>query len=83
MVTHVGSNDLKVHPKSEKVKDDFKTLIDTVLESGRQCVISGPLPSPQFGHVKFSHMHQLHVWLKGQYCAVGIPFVDNFLVFRK
>lgn len=39
----IGYNDIKLH-QSEKFKDDFKTLIDTVLESGRQSVISGPLP---------------------------------------
>lgn len=35
VVTHVGSIDIKLQ-QSEKLKDDFKTLIDTVLESGRQ-----------------------------------------------
>lgn len=33
VVTHVGSNDIDRH-QSEKLKDDFKTLIDTGLESG-------------------------------------------------
>ena len=82
VVTHVGSNDIKLQ-QSEKLKDDFKTLIDTVLESGRQCVISGPLPSPRFGDVKFSRMRQLHIWLKKLCCTMGIPFVDNFHVFWK
>ena len=63
VVTHVGLNNIRLQ-QAETLKDDFRTLIDMVLESGRQCVISGPLPSLQYSGVKFSWMHQLHSWLK-------------------
>lgn len=80
VVTHIGSNDLKSE-KSESLKTDFKALIDSVLTAGKQCIVSGPMPSPRFGDIKFSRARQLHVWLK-QYClSMGIPFVDNFNVF--
>ena len=80
IITHIGSNDLKLQ-QSETLKADFKTLIDTVLAMGKQCIISGPLPSPRFGDIKFSRVRQLHVWLKSYCRSLGIPFVDNFTAF--
>lgn len=82
VVVHVGSNDTSLQ-QSERLKDDFKTLIDTLLTSGKQCTISGPLPSPRYGNMKFSRIRQLHIWLKGYCSSLGIPFVDNFSTFRQ
>lgn len=80
VIVHVGSNDIKLQ-QSEKLRDDFKTLINTLLESGKQCVVSGPFPSPRYTDMVFSRIRQLHTWLKGYCCTMGIPFVDNFAAF--
>ncbi|KAK7930572.1 hypothetical protein WMY93_006967 [Mugilogobius chulae] len=80
VVIHVGSNDLK-RQQSEKLKDDFIALINSIQSTGKKCVISGPLPAPCFGDVKFSRLRQLHVWLKAFCAAKEIPFVDNFAAF--
>lgn len=80
VVIHAGINDLKLE-QSEKLKDDFITLINTIHSSNKQCIISGPLPPPRFGNVKYSRLRLLHVWLK-TYCMLNrIPSVDNFLTF--
>ncbi len=39
------------------------------------------LPPPCFGDMKFSHLRQLHIWLKGFCRNRDIPFVDNFASF--
>lgn len=80
VMVDVGSNDLK-QQMSEKLKVDFVSLIDSVLNTNKQCIISGPLPSPHFGDVKFSRLRQLHIWFKGYCCSRGIPYVDNFTTF--
>lgn len=64
-----------------KLKKDFMSLIDTLLESRAQCVISSPMPSPCWGDVKFSRILNLHIWLKGYCRSLGIPFIDNFTTF--
>lgn len=82
VVVHVGSNDTSSE-QSEQLKDDFKTLVDTLLTSGKQFVLSGPLPSPHDTDMKFSRIRQLHIWLKGYCSSKGIPFVDNFCAFNQ
>lgn len=79
-VLQVGTNDLK-RQESETLKEDFILLIDTVRSTERLCVVSGPIPAPRFGDVKFSRIRQLHVWLKGYCAAKNIPYVDNFTTF--
>ncbi|KAJ8337392.1 hypothetical protein SKAU_G00386120 [Synaphobranchus kaupii] len=80
VVVHAGINDLRFQ-QSEKLKADFVSLIDGVLGAGKRCVISGPLPPPCFGDVKFSRIRQFHIWMKGYCLGRGIPFVDNFTSF--
>ena len=80
VVLEAGLNDLK-HQWSELLKTDFIRLTDSLLDTGKNIIISGPLPPPRFGDVKFSRIRQLHIWLKG-YCMVkSIPFIDNFAAF--
>ena len=79
-IVHVGSNDIRLQ-QSQKLVDDFETLIHTVLDTGKRCVVSGPIPSPCFGDVNFSRLRQLHIWLKGYCCVLKIPYVDNFRTF--
>ncbi|KAJ8388167.1 hypothetical protein AAFF_G00136330 [Aldrovandia affinis] len=76
-VLHVGANDLKFQ-QSETLKKDFMTLINTVSESGKACIISRPFSSPRYGDVKYSRICNLHIWLKGYCCSLSIPFIDNF-----
>ena len=80
IIIHVGANDIKLQ-QSERLKKDFMTLIDTTLDTGKACIISGPFPSPQYGHVKYSRIRQLHLWLKGYCRQLGVPYVDNFTTF--
>ena len=80
VILHIGSNDIKAQ-QSEKLKKDFISLIDTLLDSRAQCVISGPMPSPCWGDIKFSRLLNLHIWLKGYCRSLGIPFIDNFTTF--
>lgn len=80
IAVHVGSNDIKIQ-QSEKLKDYFKELIETVFKTGMQCVISGPIPSPCFGDMNFSRIRQLHIWLKTYCSTLNIPFADNFNSF--
>lgn len=68
IVIHVGSNDIRLQ-QSEKLKEDCITLVDTLLDSGKQCIISGPLPAPCFSDVKFSRICQCYVLLNG-YCGL-------------
>lgn len=80
VVIHAGLNDLKLQ-QSETLKDHFKTLITTIHSYNKHCIISGPIPAPRFGDVKFSRVRLLHLWLKN-YCLLNqIPYVDNFLTF--
>lgn len=77
VILHVGSKDIKTQ-QSEKLKKDFMSLIDTLLDSRAQCVISGAMSSPCWGDVKFSCVLNLHISLKGYCRSLGIPIVDDF-----
>uniref|UniRef100_A0A8C7ZHE4 SGNH hydrolase-type esterase domain-containing protein n=1 Tax=Oryzias sinensis TaxID=183150 RepID=A0A8C7ZHE4_9TELE len=80
IIVHAGVNDLKFQ-QSETLKKDFITLIHSIKQLDKQCIISGPLPSPRFGDIKFSRLRQLHIWLKGHCLSNNIPYVDNFTTF--
>ncbi|KAK0138885.1 hypothetical protein N1851_024558 [Merluccius polli] len=80
VIVQAGTNDLKLQ-QSESLKKDFVQLVNNLLDTGKQVVISGPIPSPRFGDIVFSRIRQLHIWLK-RYCRIqDIPFVDNFSTF--
>uniref|UniRef100_A0A3B3HQ22 SGNH hydrolase-type esterase domain-containing protein n=1 Tax=Oryzias latipes TaxID=8090 RepID=A0A3B3HQ22_ORYLA len=80
IIVHAGVNDLKLQ-QSETLKKDFITLINSIKQLDKQCIISGPLPSPRFGDIKFSRLRQLHIWHKGRCLSNNIPYVDNFTTF--
>ena len=44
IVVHVGFNDI-MKGSSDQVKLDFKELIDSLLDSNKRPIISGPVPS--------------------------------------
>uniref|UniRef100_A0A8C7Y637 SGNH hydrolase-type esterase domain-containing protein n=1 Tax=Oryzias sinensis TaxID=183150 RepID=A0A8C7Y637_9TELE len=57
IIVHAGVNDLKFQ-QSETLKKDFITLIHSIKQLDKQCIISGPLPSPRFGDIKFSRLQR-------------------------
>uniref|UniRef100_A0A3B3IK40 SGNH hydrolase-type esterase domain-containing protein n=1 Tax=Oryzias latipes TaxID=8090 RepID=A0A3B3IK40_ORYLA len=86
MVRHVRVNGSRTfcHPGAlvrDITNSDFITLIHSIKQLDKQCIISGPLPSPRFGDIKFSRLRQLHIWLKGHCLSNNIPYVDNFTTF--
>ncbi|TWW62678.1 hypothetical protein D4764_04G0013250 [Takifugu flavidus] len=64
LVLEPGINDLKFQ-QSEVLKQDFISLVDRLLDTGKRLIISGPLPPPRYGDVITSRLRQLHLWLKG------------------
>ena len=80
LVLQAGTNDIKFQ-QSEILKKHFVDSIDCLLDTGKQLIISGPLPAPRFSDVPFSRLYQLHMWLKGYCLTKSIPFVDNFTTF--
>lgn len=80
LVIEAGVNDIKKQ-RSEELKVDFARLVDSLLDTGKQVIVSGPLPSPCFGDIKFSRLRQLHIWQKSYCMRKSIPFVDNFAAF--
>ena len=72
-------NNLKY--KQFKVLKDFVSLVDRLLDTGKQLIIASPLPPPRYGGVTTSPLCQLHLWLKGCYLTKSILFLDNFAIF--
>ena len=77
---HVGANDLKFK-QTESHKDDFRSLIHSIISSNLSLIISGPFISPRYNDEQYSRMRALHVWLKGYCCNLSIPYVDNYALF--
>ncbi|TWW54102.1 hypothetical protein D4764_0145690 [Takifugu flavidus] len=50
LVLEAGINDLKFQ-QSEVLKQDFISLVDRLLDTGKRLIISGPLPLPRYGDV--------------------------------
>ncbi|TWW77925.1 hypothetical protein D4764_11G0000460 [Takifugu flavidus] len=50
LVLEAGINDLKFQ-QSEVLKQDFISLVDRLLDTGKRLIISGPLPPPRYGDV--------------------------------
>ncbi|KAM9835534.1 uncharacterized protein ACBT44_018357 isoform 1-T3 [Syngnathus typhle] len=80
VVVHVGTWDHKLM-QSEKLKDDYISLISTIQDSKKRAIVSGPFVPPYFGDVNFSRVRQLHIWLKRYCMSKSIPYVDNFTTF--
>ena len=80
VVLHAGTNDLKLE-QSEKLKQDFISLISSILANNKQCIVSGPFCPPRFGNMKYSRLRSLHIFLKKHCMDNKIPYVDNFLSF--
>ncbi|XP_030257363.1 extracellular calcium-sensing receptor-like [Sparus aurata] len=77
LVLEASINDLKKH-QSEVLKQDFVSLVDRLLDMGKQVIIAGPLPPPRYCDVTTSRLRQLHLWLKG-YCLTKTPMDPEVL----
>ena len=77
---HVGANDIKFK-ETESLRQDFRSLIRSIVDSGLSLVISGPFISPRYTDEQYSRIRDLHVWLKGHCCSLSIPYVDNYALF--
>ena len=53
IIMHACSNNIKFQ-QSEILKKQFIHLIHNIKQVSKQCIISGPLPFPCFGDIKFS-----------------------------
>ncbi|XP_049609613.1 DNA dC-_dU-editing enzyme APOBEC-3G isoform X1 [Syngnathus scovelli] len=80
VVVHVGTWDHKLL-QSEKLKDDYISLISTIQDSKKRAIVSGPFVPPYFGDLNFSRVRQLHICLKRYCMSKSIPYVDNFTTF--
>ena len=74
----MGTNNIK---KSEKLKDKFTVLIDSLVAQGKQLIISSPPPLPCFDDVKLRCLGKL--WLEDQYRNTDIQYMGNFSAFFK
>jgi lysophospholipase L1-like esterase len=82
IVVHVGFNDI-MKGSSEQLKLDFKELIDSLLDTNKRPIISGPVSSLNRGIERFSRIIFLHNCLRDYCSSVGVSFVDNFDTFWK
>ncbi|TWW76593.1 hypothetical protein D4764_13G0012550 [Takifugu flavidus] len=55
LVLEAGINDLKFQ-QSEVLKQDFISLVDCLLDTGKRLIISGPLPPPRYGDIITSRL---------------------------
>jgi hypothetical protein len=62
IIVHVGFNDI-MKGSSEQLKLDIKELIDSLLDTNKIAIISGPIPSLNCGIEHFSRF-LLHNWLR-------------------
>lgn len=61
-----GMNKL-MDQQSDVLKQDFVSLVTHLLDTGKQLIISCPLPLPRYSDVTTGCLRQLLLWLKG-YC---------------
>ncbi len=77
---HVGTNDVK-YKQSIKLQCDMEFLALTVESLGKQCVISGPIPTLRKGCEGFSWLFSFNQWLQGLCSATSFSFLDHVDVF--
>lgn len=57
-----GINDIKSQ-KMKVPKEYVGLLVDSLLDTRKQVIISGPVPPPRFGDIKLIRVRQFHIWL--------------------
>lgn len=80
LILKAGINALRFQ-QSEILKQDFATMIDCLLDTEKQQIITGPLPPPRFSDIITSRICQLYLWLKGCCLTKSISITGNFLAF--
>ncbi len=82
VVIHVGVNDTKLR-QMETLKRDFRSLIEMVRSTSpaMTIIMSGPLPTYQRGHERFSRLFALNKWLLSWCNDQRLLFVNNWNLF--
>lgn len=80
IIIHAGTNDIP-EQQSELLKQDFLRLFNTVKQSHRSVLISGPTPTCGQGIGRFSKLFSLNTWLSSVCDSHSMGFIDNFNVF--
>ncbi|XP_052438271.1 uncharacterized protein LOC127977408 [Carassius gibelio] len=82
VVLHAGANDTMLR-QTEMLKRDFRSLIETVRSTtpAATIVVSGPLPTYQQGHERFSRLFALNEWLLSWCKEQKLLFVNNWNLF--
>ncbi len=82
VVIHAGGNDTKLR-QTETLKRDFRSLIETVRSTSPAAtiIVSGPLPTYQRGHERFSRLFALNEWLLSWCKDQKLLFVNNWNLF--
>lgn len=80
VIIHAGANDV-MDRQSEKLHEDFENLCISILDLGKCCILSGPIPSLHTNNERFSRLFSLHQWLKNFCLAAGFNFISNFDYF--
>jgi hypothetical protein len=71
IVVHVSFNDI-MKGSSEQLKLDFKELIDSLLDTNKRPIISGPVSSLNRGIKRFSRILSLHNWQRDYCSTMGV-----------
>uniref|UniRef100_A0A9J7ZVL3 SGNH hydrolase-type esterase domain-containing protein n=2 Tax=Cyprinus carpio TaxID=7962 RepID=A0A9J7ZVL3_CYPCA len=82
VVLHAGVNDT-TQQQTETLKRDFRSLIETVRSTtpAATIIVSGPLPTYQRGHERFSRLFALNEWLLSWCKEQKLLFVNNWNLF--
>ena len=77
LVLHVGVNDRQ----SVKSKDNFKTILDLLLDCGKQIFVSGVIPLLRRGEGRFNRLLDMHYWLQAVCSSCSVNYIHNFHLF--
>uniref|UniRef100_A0AAQ4NT99 SGNH hydrolase-type esterase domain-containing protein n=1 Tax=Gasterosteus aculeatus aculeatus TaxID=481459 RepID=A0AAQ4NT99_GASAC len=80
LILHIGSNDIEKQ-QSEKLKEHFDNLLETVSSVNAEVFISGPLPPTGRGAERFSRLFWLNKWLLTACAVRSMHCINNFSFF--
>nr|XP_040025023.1 uncharacterized protein LOC120812889 [Gasterosteus aculeatus aculeatus] len=80
LILHIGSNDIEKQ-QSEKLKEDFDNLLETVSSVNAEVFISGPLPPTGRGAERFSRLFWVNKWLLTACAVRSMHSINNFSFF--
>lgn len=77
VIVHVGTNDVMFR-QSIKLQYDLESLAYLIESLGKNCRLSGPIPTLRKGSERFSRLYSLNVWMNNFCTATGFGFINNF-----